>query len=170
MSAPAPIAIVDYDPAWPLRFKELASRVQSSLGERVLRVEHVGSTAIPGLAAKPIIDLDVVVNSPSDVESAIRGLAAIGYMHEGDLGVQGREAFLSPAGESLHHLYVLVDGTAELQGHLAFRDSLRANPALRHEYAALKRTLAAQHANDRAAYTQGKSAFIRAVLRDELNR
>jgi GrpB-like predicted nucleotidyltransferase (UPF0157 family) len=120
---------------------------------------------VPGLAAKPIIDLDVVLVAPMDVPEAIRGLAGLGYVHEGDLGIPGREAFHWPSGEARHHLYLVLEGAAELRRHLAFRDALRADPALRDAYAALKRSLAAQYPHDRNAYTVGKSAFVEAVLK-----
>lgn len=164
-SLPYNSSIVDYDEAWPLRFEELASKLRAILGNLVLRIEHVGSTAVLGLAAKPVIDLDIAVNSPGEVQSAILKLAQFGYAHEGNLGVRGREAFRSPAGEDPHHLYVLIEGSGELKRHLTFRDALRADPALRDKYSRLKRSLAAQCACDRAAYTAGKTEFVLAVLR-----
>ncbi|HMI75631.1 MAG TPA: GrpB family protein [Steroidobacteraceae bacterium] len=84
--------IRDYDPAWPDVFAKLAARARTALGSLVLTVEHIGSTSVPGLAAKPIIDLDVVLASPADPPEAIRRLARIGYAHEGDLGIAGRDA------------------------------------------------------------------------------
>jgi GrpB-like predicted nucleotidyltransferase (UPF0157 family) len=164
VTASSTIFIVDYDDTWPLRFQDLAASVRATLGNIVLRIEHIGSTAVLGLAAKPVIDLDVVVSSSRGVEAAILKLAQIGYAHQGDLGVQGREAFRSPPGETQHHLYVLAEGAEELKRHLAFRDALRANPALRDEYSRLKQSLAARHADDRAAYTDGKTEFILATL------
>lgn len=164
MSGSPSISIVDYDPTWPLRFEELAARMRAALGAPVLRIEHIGSTAVPGLAAKPVIDIDVVANSPRELEATILRLAQIGYVHEGDLGVQGREAFRSPAGDTQHHLYLLVEGAAELKRHLAFRDALRADPRLRDAYSKLKRSLAHQHPRDRDAYTSGKSEFVLATL------
>jgi GrpB-like predicted nucleotidyltransferase (UPF0157 family) len=160
------IVIVDYDAAWPARFEELASNVRAALGDLALRVEHIGSTAVSGLAAKPIIDLDVVVGSSADVAPAIRKLSEVGYVHEGDLGIEGREAFRFQACGQQHHLYLLVEGAQEFERHLAFRDALRADPALRDAYSELKRSLAAQHGGDRAAYTRGKSDFISTVCRD----
>jgi GrpB-like predicted nucleotidyltransferase (UPF0157 family) len=118
----------------------LATRVKAALGSLVATVEHIGSTAVPDLAAKPIIDLDVVLASPTDLPEAIRLLATIGYIHEGDLGIAGREAFRSPPGEPRHHLYVLTVDAHELRRHLAFRDVLRADNTLRDKYAALKRS------------------------------
>src|SRR5580704_3139687 len=110
--------IQDYDPSWPEAFSKLAARVQATLGSLVITIEHIGSTAVPGLAAKPIIDLDVVLASRADLPEAIRLLATIGYVHEGDLGIPGREAFRSPPGEPRHHLYVLAAGANELGRHL----------------------------------------------------
>lgn len=160
-----PSAICDYSPAWASQFADLSVRVVNSLQKIVLRIEHVGSTAVPGLAAKPIIDMDVVLASSADLPQAIRLLADLGYVHEGDLGVNGREAFRCPSGEAPHHLYVLMEGAAELRRHVAFRDALRADAALRDEYVQLKKDLAVQYPGDRGAYTQGKSTFIKAVIR-----
>jgi|HubBroStandDraft_2_1064218.scaffolds.fasta_scaffold355914_2 GrpB-like predicted nucleotidyltransferase (UPF0157 family) len=159
-----PVAICDYNPAWANQFADLSARIVASLQSIVLRIEHVGSTAVPGLAAKPIVDMDVVLPSSVDLPRAIRLLADLGYVHEGDLGVSGREAFRCPSGEARHHLYVLIEGAAELRRHIAFRDALRADAVLRDEYAQLRRLLAAQYPGDREAYTQGKSTFIEAVI------
>jgi GrpB-like predicted nucleotidyltransferase (UPF0157 family) len=159
-----PVVIQDYDPAWPGTFSKLATMLRSTLGNLVSTVEHIGSTSVPGLAAKPIIDLDVVLNSPADLPEAIRLLASIDYVHEGDLGIASREAFHSAPGQSPHHLYVLSAGAAELRRHLAFRDALRADKILRDRYGALKMVLAKAHPNDRGAYTEAKAAFIASVI------
>jgi GrpB-like predicted nucleotidyltransferase (UPF0157 family) len=158
------VLIQDYDPAWPDAFSKLANRIKAALGSLVITVEHIGSTAVPGLAAKPIIDLDVVLASPADLPEAIRRLANIGYVHEGDLGIAGREAFRLATGEPPHHLYVLAADANELRRHLAFRDALRADSDLRDEYAALKRSLAEAYKNNRSAYTQAKTAFITSTI------
>jgi GrpB-like predicted nucleotidyltransferase (UPF0157 family) len=160
----SPIEILDYDPAWPLLFQELAARVLTALGSGALRAEHVGSTAVTGLAAKPIIDLDVVVASPGDLPEVIRRLGTLGYVHQGDLGVLGREAFRGTPSEPPHHLYACVEGAAALTRHLRFRDALRTDSTLRDRYAELKRSVAVLHGNDRTAYTQAKHAFIEGVL------
>jgi GrpB-like predicted nucleotidyltransferase (UPF0157 family) len=156
--------IDDYDPRWPAQYARFAARIERVLGALAARVEHVGSTAVPGLAAKPVIDLDVVVAREADRQEAIRRLADLGYEHEGDLGITGREAFRPPAGEARHHLYLMTAGAAELGRHLAFRDALRADPTLRDAYAALKRSLAERFPRDRAAYATGKSEFIAKVV------
>jgi len=142
------IRVVAYDADWPLRFQTLAARVRSLLGARVARVEHIGSTAVPALAAKPILDVDVVVRAAADLKPSIRQLEKAGYRYEGDLGVAGREALRRPPDSEPHHLYLLVEGSRELRRHLAFRDALRADQVLREEYAALKRALA-QRFHDR---------------------
>lgn len=157
------VLIQDYDPSWPDAFGKLAARIYAALGSLVVAVAHIGSTAVPGLAAKPIIDLDVVLASSTDLAEAIRLLSGIGYAHEGDLGIAGREAFLSPPDEPRHHLYVLSAGATELRRHLAFRDALRVDNDLRDRYAALKRSLAERYRNDRNSYSEAKSAFINSI-------
>jgi len=159
-----PIVISEYDPHWPELFRELRDRLPAGLRMRARSIEHIGSTAVPGLAAKPIIDIDVVVADEADVAEAIAMLAAAGYPHKGDAGVPGREAFDQPPHLPEHHLYVCVEGAPPLVAHLRLRDHLRANPGTAREYAALKRELAAAYGDDRAGYTEAKTAFIEAAL------
>jgi GrpB-like predicted nucleotidyltransferase (UPF0157 family) len=159
-----PLLIREYDPSWPDQFSDLASRVTAALGALRLRVEHVGSTAVPGLAAKPVIDMDVVLASLSDLPEAIRRLGVLGYVHEGDLGIVGREAFHWPPGEARHHLYVLIAGADELRRHLAFRDALLSNRIIRDAYSELKKDLALRYSHDRKSYTEAKSAFIARIV------
>lgn len=123
-----------------------------------------GSTAVPGLAAKPVIDLDVVIADRTDLSALIKRLRPLGYHHEGDLGVPGREAFTTPAGAPPHHLYVCAVGTPVLNRHLAFCDTLRANAELAQAYGDLKRDLAAKLDDDRAGYTEAKTRFVEDVL------
>jgi GrpB-like predicted nucleotidyltransferase (UPF0157 family) len=164
------LEIRDYDPAWPDFFAKLAARARTALGSLVLTVEHIGSTSVPGLAAKPIIDFDVVLASPADLPETIRRLARIGYAHEGDLGIAGREAFHWPPDETRHHLYVLIAGADELRRHLDFRDALRADPDLRDSYGALKRSLAERYNGDRNSYTHAKSEFITSIVGINIHR
>src|SRR5271165_2328541 len=159
-----PVTVVDYDQNWPTQFERLKDRAARAIPEFVLRIEHVGSTAVPGLAAKPIIDLIIQLDNAAQLATVIQRLEVLGYRHEGDLGVPGREAFAVPAGESRHHLYVCLPGCSQLANQLAFRDYLRAHETARAEYAALKRQLAEKHRNDRAAYTEGKADFVANVL------
>lgn len=163
-AARAPIVVADHDPGWPALFERLARPVREAVADLGARVDHVGSTAVPGLAAKPIVDIDVVVPAPSDVPEAIERLRALGYVYQGDKGIEGREAFLGPPGAPVHHLYVVVDGNGPHTDHLRFRDHLRNHPETAEEYAALKRDLARRHGCDRIAYTEAKTAFIAAAL------
>jgi GrpB-like predicted nucleotidyltransferase (UPF0157 family) len=164
LEATEPITVVDYDPSWPAMFEALREGISKVLGDRALAIEHVGSTAVSGLAAKPIIDLDVLVRV-SDLPAAISALETIGYRHRGNLGIQGREAFHWPSGTKRHHLYLCPENSVAFSNHLAFRDHLRANPQAASNYAQLKSELALRHRHDRLAYTEGKSAFIEFVLK-----
>ena len=160
-----PIEVVDYDPSWPAQFAELAARVRAAFADGpLIAVEHVGSTSVVGLAAKPVIDIDVIVPSLSDVPGAVARLAALGYVHEGDKDVPGREAFLWPPGTRRHHLYLCLCDNAEYRRHVAFRDYLRENRDEAQRYEALKRDLAARFRADRTAYSEGKTEFVEAVL------
>ena len=161
---PDPVVIADYDPAWPDQFEELRTRAARALGDLALAIEHVGSTAVPGCAAKPVIDLDVVVRSADDIPEAIRCLGSLGYGHEGDLSTPGRHAFTYPEGEPRHHLYVVVEGSAAHRAHIRLRDHLRLHPEDAHAYAELKRALAAHYRSDWAGYTEAKSDFIERLL------
>ena len=161
---PGPILLAEYDPLWPALFEELRAPVVAALGNLVVTVEHVGSTAVPGLAARPIIDMDVVVPSVADIPEAIGRLAHLGYVHQGDLGIPGREAFTSPAGKPGHHLYVVAVGSEEYRRHRSFRDYLLTHPDEARAYEALKKAAALRFVDDRAAYTEAKSPFIQAAM------
>jgi GrpB-like predicted nucleotidyltransferase (UPF0157 family) len=160
-----PIVIADYDPHWPELFELLRSRIAPALGPLATAIEHVGSTAIPGLAAKPIIDIDVLLRSATDLPEAITRLATLGYLHRGDLGVPGREAFRPPPDDVPHHLYVCVPESLEYARHVTFRDHLRTHRETSQAYERLKRTLAERYRNDREAYNQAKTEFVEGVLR-----
>jgi len=159
------VVVVDYDPNWALVFLELRERLASALEDLPRAIDHVGSTSIPGATAKPIIDIDVVLRSSTDLVPTIRALGRIGYLHEGDGGIVGREAFVSPVELPAHHLYVVIYGNSEYDRHIAFRNYLREHSELVEQYSALKKTLAAKYRDDGGAYTKAKSDFINTVLR-----
>lgn len=168
------IEIVEYDPQWPKAFCELKGALAGALGDLALAIEHVGSTAVPALAGKPIIDIDVVIGSRKLLEKVIAALALAGYQHQGDKGIPGREAFgrrgsdvpMDGTGRLWppHHLYVCDKDNPELHRQLAFRDFLRCHPEYVQRYAQLKRALSRQHAGNRDAYTDGKTAFVSEVM------
>ncbi len=159
------VVIVDYDPGWPRQFEAIAVRVRAAFdNNNLVAIEHIGSTSVPNLPAKPVIDLDVLVRSKADVPNAIKTLAALGYIHEGDKGIKGREAFQWPCDMPRHHLYVCAQGNAELQRHVAFRDYLRTYPEDARRYGELKIELVARYHADRVAYNNAKTEFVEAVL------
>lgn len=160
-----PIIIEDYDPHWPEQFVLLRSRIVPVLGALVTAIEHVGSTAVPGLAAKPIIDIDVVLHSAASLPEAIRRLGTLGYEHRGDLGVPGREAFRRPPNDVPHHLYVHGPDSREFLRHITFRNYMRANPEDAQAYERLKRMLAQKYRHERESYNQAKTEFVEAILR-----
>jgi GrpB-like predicted nucleotidyltransferase (UPF0157 family) len=158
------VRICDYDPEWPHLFSRIEHELRKHVGTLAVAIEHVGSTSVPGLAAKPIIDIEIVIASAYQFPSTKEGLEKFGYIHQGPIGVPGREAFRCVIDLPAHHLYVCETGARPLREHLCFRDALRQNPELAAEYAALKRNLAEQYRNDRDAYTEAKTGFIRSVL------
>ena len=159
------IQVVDYDSAWPKLFAGIAARVEAAFsGSPLICIEHVGSTSVPGLPAKPILDIDVVIPSRAALPDAIVRLATLGYAHQGDLGIASREAFRSPADLPAHNLYVCAEDSSELHRHLTFRDYLRAHPDDAKRYGELKRDLATRHTNDIDGYVNGKAAFVQMVL------
>lgn len=166
---PRPVIVVDYDPAWPGQFEVVRGVLAAALGDVAMSIEHVGSTSVPGLAAKPILDIDVVIGSREELPAAIEGLARLGYEHEGDQDVAGREAFRPREGTAPrtwpgHHLYVCARDNRELSRHLALRDWLRRHEDDRARYAALKRRLAGVFRDDRDAYCAAKRGLIESVL------
>jgi GrpB-like predicted nucleotidyltransferase (UPF0157 family) len=158
--------VIDCDSSWPLTFADLKVAIWKTVAGMAISVEHVGSTAVPGLAAKPIIDIDVVVPSRAEMPAAVEKLATLGYVPRGNLGIEDREAFGNPPGLPAHHLYACVQGSSALANHLAVRDHLRQNPSAVAAYAALKKRLAEQFPDDIASYISGKTDFLVELLRN----
>lgn len=166
---PRPIILVPYQERWPEQFRQLRDQLDDALGLLSERIEHVGSTAVPGLWAKPIIDIDIVISTETAFGLVQSSLAGIGYDYHGDQGVIGRDAFdLRRSGATVpeHHLYVCRANSIELRRHIAFRDYLLTHPDRAKEYSRLKRNLAATYRSDRNAYTDAKDEFIATVLND----
>jgi GrpB-like predicted nucleotidyltransferase (UPF0157 family) len=164
------ITIAPYDANWPLAFAAEAASIRRVLGESALRIEHVGSTSVPGLAAKPVIDIQVSVLDLGQVESLSQGLASIGYTRI-SLGEFDRvyPFFQKPAEwPASHHVHLCEAGGEQERKHLAFRDFLRSNPMVAGQYLALKRQLAVSHhggtMESREQYSLAKSSFVASVL------
>jgi GrpB-like predicted nucleotidyltransferase (UPF0157 family) len=163
----AHVTLVDYEAAWPGHFHLLASQLEALFAPGSVRFEHIGSTSVVGLCAKPVIDLMLGVSELAVVDSRVAAIGLLGYEYRQKYEAQlpQRRYFVRPPSSIPRvHLHALVlDGPIWRQ-HLAFRDELRASPKLLAEYASLKRSLVAQHANDKAEYTAAKAPFIESVL------
>ena len=162
------VRISNYDSQWPYLFSCIEHELREQLGALVLAIEHVGSTAVPGLAAKPIIDIEVVIASAYQFPTVKERLERFGYIHRGPCGVPDREVFRCVIDLPFHHLYVSEMDARPLNEHLCLSNALRQNPELASEYAALKRALADQYRHDRDAYTEAKTGFIRSVIQSSL--
>jgi GrpB-like predicted nucleotidyltransferase (UPF0157 family) len=158
------IRVVDYNPEWPDHFSLLRDRIWPCVRDIAVRIEHVGSTAVDGLAAKPVIDLDIVIARRSDLPSVVTRLGGLGYQHRGDLGIRDREAFRAPENQPAHHLYVCSQDSLALRDHIVFRDHLRAHPVDAAAYSMLKKQLAEVCGSDIDRYVEGKTNFILSIL------
>lgn len=159
------IEVVDHDPTWATTFEALRDRYRTLLADvPLVGIEHVGSTAVPDLAAKPVIDADIVVERVH-LDAATRALVAGGFAPLGERGIVDRYAFRAPADVVRTNTYVVVAGSVALRNHLAVRDRLRTDPVMRERYGALKRRLAAS-TDDIDVYVEGKSALIQEILAD----
>lgn len=159
--------IVPYDPRWPRQFEEEKARLLAEIGAYVLSIEHIGSTAVPGLAAKPVIDILIGVRSLQDAPLFIPPLESRGYeympAYEDEMPFR-RYLHRKVNGEHTHHLHMVEPDSRFYSVQLVFRDHLRGHLETRDAYAALKRHLAAKYRSDRTAYTDAKSSFILSVL------
>ncbi|HEX2141807.1 MAG TPA: GrpB family protein [Candidatus Limnocylindria bacterium] len=154
-----PIRIVDYDPAWPTLFQEWCGRLAEALGDGATRIDHVGSTAVPCLAAKPIIDVQISVPDVNDEATYVSAIERAGVAFRAR---DPEHRYFRPSGDRPRavQVHVCQAGSGWERTHLLYRDFLRANPETRDAYAALKRDLAARYRDDRIAYTEAKTSFI----------
>ena len=159
------IEIVEYNPDWPRLFEREAAAILKACGPRVVEVHHVGSTAVPGLAAKPVLDVMPVAAGPAEALEAVPRMASLGYRYRGENGIAGRCYFEKAVdGRIVAHVHMFPPDHSAIRRHLVFRDYLRAHPDAAHDYERLKRDLAAKHRNDREAYTDAKAAFIEGII------
>ena len=160
-----PIEIVEYNPDWPRLFEREAAAIQETCRPWVVEVHHVGSTAVPGLAAKPVLDVMPVAAGQAETLEAVSGMASLGYRYRGENGIAGRCYFDKAVdGRTVAHVHMFPLGHPAIRTHLAFRDYLRTHPDAARDYERLKRELAAKHRNDRDTYTDAKAAFIKGII------
>lgn len=160
------VELLSYNPLWAEEFEKEKSALEAVFGSRLLAIEHIGSTSVPGLAAKPIIDMVAAVDSFDSLENFIEPLRVMGYEYMPDRMFADRKFFpKGPASNRTHHLNLVLIGNLEqwIQP-IAFRDYLRTHEDARNRYAHLKLSLATKYADDRAAYTRAKSDFIQSIL------
>ena len=156
------VVVVPYEEAWKTAFEKIKNEIEAEIGDLVLGIEHVGSTSVEGMSAKPCIDMDVIIKDYSVFDEIVGKLGAIGYIHEGDLGIRNREAFKYTNKPHLmkHHLYVCPQDSEELHRHIVFRDFLRQNIEAVKEYSSVKEKAAELYPNDIDQYIAYKSPCI----------
>ncbi|MFN2230870.1 MAG: GrpB family protein [Anaerolineae bacterium] len=162
------VLLAPYENSWARLYEKERARLQEAVGDQVLDIQHVGSTAIPGIVAKPILDIAVAVRSFEAAYACVEPIVALGYEYHGENGIPRRHYFVRrdpDSGQTIVHLHVNeVDGP-DWENQVVFRDYLLAHPEAAQAYVALKQELAAQYPHDRDAYTEGKAPFITRILR-----
>lgn len=154
------IEVVPANPAWPRAFEAEAERITEVLGVLLIKAHHIGSTAVPGLAAKPIIDILLEVTDVVTLDAKEHAMERLGYTPRGELGIAGRRFYLRGLIERTHHVHAFVVDSADVLRHLAFRDYLIAHPQVAEEYASLKLWCAQMCQHDNEKYCDGKQAFV----------
>jgi GrpB-like predicted nucleotidyltransferase (UPF0157 family) len=159
-------AVVPHDPAWAAMFQASAAEIAAVLGPELLAIHHAGSTAIPGIRAKPIIDIVVEARQLSALDSHTAALSALGYEARGEFGIAGRRFFTrSSNGQRTHNVHCFQTGHPEIERMLNLRDYLLAHPDEARTYSRLKEDLSRQFPSDIDRYTDGKSAFVETIVR-----
>ena len=159
------VLLQPYQDEWARLFEQEHERLRAAIGDFVLDIQHIGSTSIPGIPAKPILDIGVAVENFEEASRCIAPLEALGYSYRGENGIPRRHYFVKGTTDSrTHHLHINEIQSSDWQQQIAFRDALRQDAALAQEYAALKLRLAKQFPTDRVAYTEGKSSFISRII------
>lgn len=163
------VIIVDYNPQWPQMYEQEKARIQDVIGEYLIDIQHVGSTSIAGLSAKPIIDIMAVVRDISLVEQCVKSLEALDYFYQGEGGIPGRHFFRKPIDKShtarTHHIHMVDKGHEQWAMYQLFREYMLLHPESVRQYDILKRELAIKHGSDRAVYTAAKAPFIESIIR-----
>lgn len=161
------VVVVPYDEQWKTDFEEIKQYLLTAIKDIIIRIEHIGSTSVEGLSAKPIIDIDIVIKDYSVFDDVVNSLAALGYIHEGNLGIKDREAFDYKGNADLpkHHLYVCPEFSDELHRHIAFRDYLRSNSDAVQKYSKVKENGAKLFSDSIDDYIAYKSPCIEEIYK-----
>jgi len=161
------VIVLPYDRTWKSDFEKIKKHLSDSIGDLIIGIEHIGSTSVEGMYAKPCIDIDVIIKDYSVFNEIVGKLASIGYIHEGDLGIKDREAFKysDKAHLQKHHLYVCPQYSEELHRHITFRDFLRSNAEAVKKYSSVKEKAAELFPNDIDKYIEYKSPCIKELYK-----
>ncbi len=163
------IVIVDYNPQWPQMYEDEKANIQDAIGDYLIDIQHVGSTSIPGLSAKPILDIMLVIRDLSLVAHCVKPLETLDYAYFGENGIPGRHYFHKPINITTKprwvHLHMVEKGHDQWAMYQLFRDYLRLHPESAHQYDILKRGLAARFGSDRVGYTNAKTSFVKSIVR-----
>ncbi len=167
---PREVKVVPHDPTWKEKFASEAAVLRSVLGDEITAVHHIGSTSVPGLSAKPTIDVLVEVREIGKVDDFDGAMTERGYGAWGEYGIAGRRLFTKDSGAArITNVHVFDAGTPEVERHLAFRDYLVRHPEIARAYGSLKEDLAAKFPTDIEAYMDGKDAFVKQTEREALS-
>ena len=162
------VVVLPYDVAWKSAFEKIKGEIEEAIGDLIIGIEHVGSTSVEGMSAKPCIDMDVIIKDYSVFDEIVRKLGAIGYIHEGDLGIKDREAFkyTDKPHLMLHHLYVCPQDSEELRRHITFRDFLRRTPEAVRKYSLVKEKAAELFPDEINQYIAFKAPCIEELYKE----
>jgi GrpB-like predicted nucleotidyltransferase (UPF0157 family) len=165
------VIVIEYDPDWPALYKQEQIRILAAIGEYIDDIQHVGSTSVPGLGAKPIIDIMIALPDLMLVERCVQPMLQLGYEYLGEFGLPGRHYFHKPAGpvvtqnmQHTHHVHMVQTGSDRWNKHIVFRDYLRLHPEDAQQYYLLKKELADRFGADREGYTDAKTSFVQSIL------
>ncbi len=164
------MTVVDYDPSWPAAYEAEIERLRVVLGDVIVRAHHIGSTAVPGLAAKPVIDVLLEVRDLASLDARDEAMREIGYEPRGEFGIPGRRYYPKGGDRRTHHVHAFAVGDPHIAEHLTFRDYLRDRPDAAAAYARVKRDAAGKHRHDPEGYVRHKEAFVARTLNDALGR
>lgn len=158
-----PIIVVDYQPSWSSQYEQERIQILNAIGDTIVDIQHVGSTAVPGLAAKPIIDILLGLEQVPPTPTQVSCLEGLGYLYCGEFGISGRHFFRRGMPRT-HQIHAVQVGSEFWKTHILFRDFLRTHPEAAQQYEALKRKLAVEFRDDRDRYTDSKTPLIQQLL------
>lgn len=157
------IEVVPYDPRWQKEYIEESRKIRDILNCEIVEIHHIGSTAIPGIYAKPIIDILIVVKDIENIDKYNEKMHGLGYISKGEFGIEGRRFFLKGLYDRTHHMHIFETGNPEIIRHLNFRDYMISHPETAKDYEKLKRGLSVKFRYDNEGYCKGKDEYIKDI-------